>query len=75
MGLTREVDDEALLIGEGTSTGVRLELDSDIGGGGVELEAATGTRVLAQDARRQVVPIIEGQHIPCAQPQPGVVGP
>lgn len=75
MGLTGEVDDEALPIGKGAGTRVRLELDSDIGSGGVELEAATGARVLAQDARCQVVPVVEGQHVPCAQPQPGMAGP
>lgn len=69
--LTGEVDDKALPIGKGTSAGVGLELDSDISSGGIELEAATRTRVLAQDACRQVVSIIEGQHVPCAQPQPG----
>jgi len=73
VGLTGEVDDKALPIGKGAGTGVRLKLDSDIGSGGVELEAAAGTRVLAQDACRQVVPIVEGQHVPCAQPQPGVL--
>lgn len=69
------MDDEPLPIGEGASAGVGLELDGDIGGGGVELEAATGTRILAQDARRQVVPVIEGQHVPRTQPQPGAAGP
>lgn len=69
------MDDEALPIGKGTGTGVRLELDGDISGGCVELEAATGARVLAQDPRSQVVPIIEGQHVPRAQPQPGAAGP
>lgn len=75
MGLTREVDDKALTIRKGTGAGVRLELDGDISTGGVELEPATGARVLAQDTRRQVVPIVESQHVPCAQPQPGVGGP
>lgn len=75
MGLTGEVDDKALPVGEGPGTGVRLELHGDIGGGRVELEAAAGTRVLAQDARRQVIPVVEGQHVPRAQPQPGAVGP
>lgn len=74
MGLTREVDDKALTIGKGTGTGVGLELDGDIGTGGVELEPATGTRVLAQDTRRQVVPVVESQHVPRAQSQPGVGG-
>lgn len=69
------MDDKALLISEGAGARVRLELDGDIGSGGIELEAATGTRVLAQDACRQVVPVIEGQHVPRAQPQPGVAGP
>lgn len=75
MGLTGEVDDKALPIGKGAGARVGLELDGDVSGGGVELEAATGACVLAQDARRQVVPIVEGQHVPRAQPQPGAVEP
>lgn len=70
VGLTGEVDDEALSIGKDTGTGVRLELDGDVGTGGKELEAAAGTRVLAQDACRQVIPVIEGEDVPCTQPQP-----
>lgn len=65
------MDDEALPVGEDAGAGVGLELDGDIGAGGEELEAAAGARVLAQDARRQVVPVVEGEHVPGAQPQPG----
>lgn len=74
VGLTGEVDDKSLPIGKDAGTGVRLKLDGDIGTGGEELEAATGTRVLAQDACCQVIPVIEGEDVPCAQPQPAAGG-
>lgn len=74
VGLTGEVDDKALPIGKDAGAGVRLELDGDIGAGGKELEAAAGTRVLTQDACCQVIPVIEGEDVPCAQPQPAACG-
>ena len=42
---------------------VGLELDGDVGHGGVELVAGQCSTVLAQDVGRQIVSVVEGQHV------------
>lgn len=53
---------------------VCVRIERAVLSGAQELEAATGTRVLAQDACCQVIPVIEGEDVPCAQPQPAAGG-
>lgn len=69
--LTEEVDHEAVAIAVDVGSRVRLELDGDVGGGGVELEAGARSAVLTQHLGREVVPIVEGQQVVLPNVQPG----
>lgn len=54
---------EAVVVAKDVGGGVGLELDGDVGHGGVELEVWSRAAVLAQDIGRQVVAIVEGQQV------------
>lgn len=61
--LTEEMDHEAVVVAVDVGGGIGLKLNSDVGHGGVELEVWPRAAVLAQDVRRQVVAIVEGQQV------------
>lgn len=60
---TKEVHHKAIVVTVDVGCGVRLELDGDVGRGGVELEAGPCAAILAQDLGCEVVAIVEGQQV------------
>lgn len=68
--LTKELDDEAVAVAVDVGGRVGLELDGDVGGGGVELEASFGSSVLTQDFSREVVSVVKGHQVVCPDVQP-----
>lgn len=68
--LTKEADDEAVVVAVDVRGRVGLELDGDVGGGGVELEVGLGPSVLTQHFGVQVVPVIKGHQVVLADVQP-----
>lgn len=73
--LTKEMDDEAVAVAVDVGGWVGLELDGDVGGGGVELEPSYGPPVLTQNFSRQVVSVVKGHQVvrPDVQPETGRV--
>lgn len=61
--LTKEMDDEAVAVAVDVGGRVGLELDGDVGGGGVELEPSFGAAVLTQDFSRQVISVVKGHQV------------
>ena len=57
------MDHEAIAVAVDVGGGVRLELDGDVCHGRVELEAGPQAPVLTQDLCRQVVTVVEGDHV------------
>lgn len=68
--LTEEMDDEAVAVAVDVGGRVGLELDGDVGGGGVELEASSGSSVLTQDFGCEVVSVVKGHQVVRADIQP-----
>lgn len=65
------MDNEAVAVAVDVGGRVGLELDGDVGGGGVELEASFGSSVLTQDFSREVVSVVKGHQVvrPDVQPE------
>lgn len=68
--LTKELDEKAVAVAVDIGGRVGLELDGDVGGGGVELEASFGSSVLTQDFSREVVSVVKGHQVVCPDVQP-----
>lgn len=64
------MDDEAVAVAVDVGGRVGLELDGDVGGGGVELEAGLGSPVLTQDLCREVVSVVKGHQVVLPDVQP-----
>lgn len=64
------MDDEAVAVAVDVGGRVGLELDGDVGGGGVELEASFGSSVLTQNFSCEVVSIVKGHHVVLPDVQP-----
>lgn len=64
------MDDEAVAVAVDVGGRVGLELDGDVGGGGVELEPSFGSSVLTQHFSREVVSIVKGHHVVLSDVQP-----
>lgn len=69
------MDDEAIAVAVDIGSRVRLELDGDICGGGVELEAGLWSSILTQHFGCKVIAVIEGQQVifPNVQPETGII--
>lgn len=65
------MDDEAVAVAVDVGGRVGLELDGDVGGGGEELEASSGSSELTQDFSRQVVSVVKGHQVVGPDVQPG----
>lgn len=69
--LTDVVHDEPLPLPEDEPSGVRVELDGEVGAGGVELLGAAAADVLPQDAGGELVPIVNGEDVAVGEVQAG----
>lgn len=59
--LTKEVDNEAVVVAVDVGGRIRLKLNSDVSHRRIELEVWSGAAVLTQDVGCEVITIIEGQ--------------
>lgn len=62
---------KAVVVAVDVGGGVGLELNGDVGHGGVDLEVRPCAAVLPQDVGRQVVAVVEGQQVVLADVEPG----
>lgn len=60
---TYVVHDESLALPKDEPSRVRVELDGEVGAGGVELLGAAAAHVLPQDAGRELVPVVDGEDV------------
>ncbi len=61
--LTHIVDDETFALAKDEASWIRVEGDSQVRGGGGELEGATSPDVPSQDASRDLIAVSDGQHV------------
>lgn len=63
MALTHVVDDEAFALAKDKPGWIRMEGDSQVRGGGGQLEGAATPHVPPQDPCRDLVAVGDGQHV------------